>query len=418
MSARPGLGVGQGTAMTLGAVLGTGVLSLPALAAQIAGPASLVAWLALVLLSIPLSATFASLGSRYPDGGGVATFARLAFGPRASAVVGWLFYFGVPLGAPPAAGFAGAYVADLLGGGRTTQLATAAALIAIVVAMNWFGIRVSGRVQVAIAGTLALLLGLATVVSLPHAQPAHLTPFAPHGWAAVGTAASLLVWAFAGWEAVASLSHEYADPVRQIPRATAIALVLIGVLYLGVAFAVVAVLGPSPSAAPLSDLLEFGFGPIARPVTALVALLLSLGAMNAYIASVSRLGAAIARDGALPARLAPGHDGNPRASLSVVAALSVLSLAWLAIAGLPVETGVLYVTGAFSLVYVVATAAAVKLLPRGRPVWFGAIVSLVATSVLTWLSGWHLVPAAVVAALALVYVARHPAKVTEPTSAP
>src|SRR6478609_10195890 len=64
-----GLTVPQGTALSIGAVLGTGVITLPALAAGIAGPASLVAWLALVLLSVPLALTFAAMGARFPDSG-------------------------------------------------------------------------------------------------------------------------------------------------------------------------------------------------------------------------------------------------------------------------------------------------------------------------------------------------------------
>src|SRR5690349_13654969 len=83
----------QGAALYVGAVLGTGVIALPALAAEAAGPASLLAWLALVMLSVPLAATFAALGARYPDAGGVSTYVRNAFGPRAAAVVGWCFYF-------------------------------------------------------------------------------------------------------------------------------------------------------------------------------------------------------------------------------------------------------------------------------------------------------------------------------------
>ena len=85
--ATPGVGgqldVPQGAALTIGAVLGTGVISLPALAVGAAGPASLLAWAALLLLSVPLATTFAALGARYPDGGGVSTYARQAFGaPR------------------------------------------------------------------------------------------------------------------------------------------------------------------------------------------------------------------------------------------------------------------------------------------------------------------------------------------------
>ena len=68
MTAR--LSVAQGTALSIGAVLGTGLISMPALAADAAGPAALLAWLALILLSAPLAWTFAALGARYPDGGG------------------------------------------------------------------------------------------------------------------------------------------------------------------------------------------------------------------------------------------------------------------------------------------------------------------------------------------------------------
>src|SRR3954451_6520034 len=137
------LDVPQGAALTIGAVLGTGVISLPALAVQKAGPASLLAWAALLVVSVPLATTFAALGARYPDGGGVSTYARRAFGARAATVVGWCFYFAIPIGAPTAAGFAGAYVADSLGsisgaGGRQTQLMATAGIIALVAAMNWF----------------------------------------------------------------------------------------------------------------------------------------------------------------------------------------------------------------------------------------------------------------------------------------
>src|SRR6266511_2874217 len=114
-TARGSLTVPQGTALYIGAVLGTGVISLPALAAQAAGPASLLAWAGLLLLSIPLATTFAALGARSPDGGGVSTYARRAFGSKAATLVGWCFYFAIPIGAPTAAGFAGAYVADSAG---------------------------------------------------------------------------------------------------------------------------------------------------------------------------------------------------------------------------------------------------------------------------------------------------------------
>src|SRR2546426_563489 len=51
-------------ALYMSSVLGSGVLVLPGLAAQIAGPASLIAWLLLSLASYPLAYTFAGLSAR------------------------------------------------------------------------------------------------------------------------------------------------------------------------------------------------------------------------------------------------------------------------------------------------------------------------------------------------------------------
>lgn len=390
------LSVTQGTALSIGAVLGTGVISMPALAAQVAGPASLVAWLALIVLSAPLAWTFAALGARHPDGGGVSTYVRLAFGPRAAAAVGWCFYFAVPLGAPTAAAFSGNYVADVVGGGRATVLGTFLAMLGVVVAMNWFGLRVSGRVQLILAAVLATLLVVAVCAALPHASWANLTPFAPHGWAGVGAAAAVLVWGFAGWEAVSSLAADYRNPRRDVPRAAAIAVVVVGVLYLGVAATSVLVLGPAlaGSQAPLADLLAVGVGGPVRALTAVIAVLLTIGAINAYVAGASRLGTALARDGALPARL----TGTPRRSLTVVGLGSLVSVA------LPVDlhTSMLLVTGCFTLVYVLGTAAALRLLPAGRS-RIGAGIAFVAVLALLVLTGAPALLSLVVAAGAVGY---------------
>lgn len=370
---RTGIGLLQGVALYTGAVLGTGVLALPALAARQAGPASLLAWAGLVLLSVPLASTFAALAGRYPDAGGVATFAARAFGPRWATVTGWWFYCSVPVGVPVLGLFGGAYVAAATGGGRTTALAVAAALVAVAVAANWVGLRLSGRLQLTLAALLAALLTAAIAASAPHARAANLYPFAPHGWLAVGGAATLLVWSFAGWEAVTHLAAEFADPVRDLRRATAAALALIGALYLGLAAASVLVLGPRLDQvdAPLAVLLTRGLGGSIRvgTIAAVVAVVVTLGTMNAYVASAARLGAALGRDGALPGWLARGGQAGevPRRSLATVAALTGLVLAGLVVTGADVHPLVLATTSCLAAIYTVGCAAGVRLLPRGSP---------------------------------------------------
>ena len=110
-----------------------------------------------------------------------------------------------------------------------------------------------------------------------------------------------------------------------------------------------------------------------RAITAVVAVLLTIGAVNAYLAGASRLGVALARDGALPVRIV----GTPRKSLAFVTAAGLASVL------LPIDlhTSMLLVTGCFTLVYVLGTAAALKLLPagwsrRGAGVAFAAVLGL------------------------------------------
>jgi amino acid efflux transporter len=402
------LGLGQGTALYVGAVLATGVIALPALAADVAGPASLLAWLGLAVVSAPLAATFAALGARHPDSGGVATYARLAFGDRAAAVVGWCFYLSVPVGGPAAALWAGGYVESALGGEQSTVFATMLTLLVVVPATNAFGIQVTGRVQIILAGLLTLFLGLAVALSLPHADLANLQPFAPHGWQAIGPAAALLVWSFVGWETVTYLTAEFRRPARDVPRATAIAVIVIGVLYLSVAFATITVLGPQAAEtdAPLGDLLAIGLGANARVLAAIAALLLTFGAMNAYYAGAAKLGAALARDGALPAWLSRGSSAGvvPRRSLVVLGALSTVTAVVVVAAGVEPRSLVLLTTGLFVTVYAVGVAAAVRLLPRRSKARLAALVAQGAVVVLLLMAGPYLVWPLVVTVAALLYL--------------
>jgi amino acid efflux transporter len=398
----------QGTALYIGAVLGTGVIALPAIAARAAGPASLLAWLALTALSIPLAATFSALGARYPDAGGIATCVKVAFGRYPAAIVGWCFLLAIPVGAPAAALFAGAYVQAAIGGGAATLTLTALALITGITLINAFGVTVSGKIQLAVAVLLVTFLLAAVCTSLPHARLQNLHPFAPHGWLAVGSAAGLLVWSFAGWEAITYLAAEFRSPARDMPKAAGVAVLVIGILYFAVAAATVLVLGPraATTQAPLALLLAFGFGARIKLLAAVVALLLTAGTMNAYFAGAAKLGAALGRDGALPAWLAHGSEagGIPRRSLLALAGLALVALLVTQVGHLPVEALVLMATGAFVIVYLLGTAAALRLLEPGSRGRRAALFALIFDILLLATTRWYLLWSLGVALCAVIYL--------------
>ena len=362
------------TALYVGAVLGPGVLLLPALAARIAGPASVLAWAGLLLLSVPLAITFAALGTRWPEAGGTATYVRAAFGARAGKATGWWFLSGVAIGAPAVALIGGFYVAELVGGGRTTAVIAAVAMIGCVLIANSVGLHTTARLQLGLAGLLAAMLLVAVLTALPHSHAENWTPFAPHGWTAIGTAASLLMFAFFGWEAGSHLAGELRDPARQLPRAMAYAFVVVAVLYLGLATASIGV-GTS-SDVPLADLMASGLGETGRRVTAGLAVLLTMGTMNTYVAAASQLAGA----------LVPGSKPLPW-----IGAVAAVLLVPLALDVLSVDALMKATSATFVAVYVAAMASGVRLLEgRGR---VAAGVGLAAVLVVFGFSGvWVVVP--------------------------
>ncbi len=401
------VGLGQGTAIYVGAILGAGILALPSLAAEQAGPASVLAWGLLLLLCAPVAASFAALGARYPDGGGIATFVSKAFGRRASAVVGYWFYFALPAGAPATAYVGGQYIAHALGGDERQTILIAVVLLAAAFATNTVGLKISARVQLILVGLLAVLLLVACVAALSAADTSNLKPFAPHGYLAIGQAASLLFFSFAGWEAVTHLSGEFRNPARDLRRVTALTLVVIAVLYIGLALTAVLVLGPSlpDTSVPLSALLEVSVGGAASAVTATLAAMLTLGTMNAYLAGASRLGAALARDGALPLWLAKGNAPGevPRRSLGLLALLAAAVSVLAVVAEAELGHIMLAASACFLAVTVAGLIAGIKLLPGGRPVWWGAVFAAVAMGAVLLFSGFFLAVPLALALIAMLY---------------
>src|SRR6266496_348847 len=108
----------RGAALYTGALLGPGLLLLPGLAAAQAGPASILAWLALLGLSGLFAAVFSALGRRYPSAGGVMGYVTAGLGPRAGLATGWMFLAGVVCGAPIVCLIGASYVTGLTGGDR------------------------------------------------------------------------------------------------------------------------------------------------------------------------------------------------------------------------------------------------------------------------------------------------------------
>jgi amino acid efflux transporter len=347
------IGLAQGIALYVSAILGAGVLVLPGQVASLAGPASLLSWTIACVMGASLAWMFAALARRFPDAGGVATYVRQAFGPTVGGVTGWLYF-----------------VAHALHLDQGWAYLIAAVILTTAVGANLLGVRVSSRVQIGLAGGVAAALVVVIVVALRQMSISRLTPFAPDGVTPIGAGVVVLFFAFAGWEAVAHLVEEFVDPDRDVPRAIVATIGIVTVLYLGVASAVVltGTYGTEQvDHVAIGLVLQRELGSTAGVAAAAIAVVISLGTANAFVAGVARLAYALAMAGWLPHRAAQATStGTPVGGVLTVSTVAFTGLALATANGWGTETLVVVPATLVVTVYLLAAAAAARLL-RGAP---------------------------------------------------
>jgi amino acid efflux transporter len=376
----------RGAALYIGALLGPGLLLLPGLAAAQAGPASIVAWLGLLGLSGLFAAAFSGLGRRFPQAGGITGYVAAGLGRRAGRIAGWCFLTGVVGGAPIVCLIGSGYITTLTGGGLAMRAAMAGLLVIIVIGLSAAGLRASAGVQLVLVGLLVTVVAVAVIGSVPSARLAHWSPFAPHGWFSIGHAATTLMLSFVGWEAVAPLTARFANPSRQLPRVIAIALAVTTALYLGLAIITVSVLGPGTTV-PLADLLHVAIGPAGSIAAAAAAVVLTVGAANAYVNGALAMVRQLTRPGSRAGRAS-----------AFLLAIGVWSLVFISLYGFRlVSTAALVTlpTTLFLTVYLASMLAATRVLRgAGRA---AAYVASLAVLVMLPYCGWALIAPAAVA---------------------
>ncbi|MFG2698563.1 APC family permease [Kitasatospora sp. NPDC048407] len=387
------LSTAAASALYIGALLGPSLLLLPGLAARAAGPASLLVWLALLVLSGLIAVVFCALGTQVGSTGGVAGYTAAGLGERAGRAAAWCFLAGVVAGAPVVSLIGGSYAAAALGMGESAAVPAALVLLGLVLAVRLVGVRTGAKLQLVLVAALVALVLFAMLGSAPHARAANWTPFLPHGWAGVARAAPPLMFAFVGWEAAASLTTRLRDPRRQLRLVVLIAFVVTSLLCLGLGAATVAVLGPDAGGAvPLADLMRAAIGDSGRILAVGAALVLTLAATNTYLT-----GAAELTDALLPPTPTPSRRG----SYAVVATTALTGGPLIALVGsgvLSTDQLVAVPTALFLSVYLTCTASAIRIL-NGLP-RLAAMVCCPAVLALVLGTGWPVLAVAAVALLA------------------
>jgi basic amino acid/polyamine antiporter, APA family len=272
----------------------------------------------------------AQLAANYPQVGGTYEYGYRVLHPWLGFAAGWVFLASKLLaGGAVAMGFAG-YLANLIPG--LPQRPTAAAAVIILTAVNYVGIKKSGRLNTAIVAITVATLAYFVIGGLPIFDSRNFEPFAPAGIGGILQSAALLFFAYTGYARLATLAEEVDSPRTTIPRAIIVSLGLATVLYLLVSIVAVGSVGAdelAATAAPLERAAQASALPGAVIVIGIGAVTAMLGVLLSQLLGISRMFYAMARRRDLPSALDhinPRYEVPDRGILLTGAIIFVLTL--------------------------------------------------------------------------------------------
>ena len=349
----------------INSVIGAGIFAVPGALATCIGPYAPLAFLVCGVAIGAVAICFAEGGSRMPTSGGPYGYIEAVFGPLAGFIAGTLLWLGnVLAGGGVVAALAEAAVSLL----PPVFKAPAHAVVIVgviggVALVNLGGVARGARLidWATAVKLIPLLIFLVAGVGAIHR--ANFVQTVAPGTQGLGRAMILALFVLTGMEVSLSASGEVKQPARTIPRALAIALVSVTLLYIAIQVVAQGILGASLSLStvPLADAMA-KINPVLRVVMLAGTALSMFGWVFSDLLGTPRILFAFGRDGLLPRVFGRVH---PRTHAPHIAIICYAAVAiGLALTGTFAELAVL-ATLASSALYAAGCVAAWRLAHNG-----------------------------------------------------
>ena len=375
-------------ALGVGAIVGTGILTLTGVGAAKAGPAVILSFAIAGVICACAALAYAEMATMIPASGSAYTYSYVVFGELIAWIVGWSLILEYSLVVSAVAvgwsGYASGFLASI-GAGLPAGLINgpelggivnmpAIFIIAVVAGLLIYGTRESANLNAALVVIKLAALALFIAVALPFFNAANFHPFMPYGFPRSGpsgsevgvmAAAAIIFFAFYGFDAIATAAEEAKDPGRDLAIGIVGSMVLCVLIYMAVAAAAIGALAythfansPEPLALILRDIGE-GWAAKILGISAVVAL---PTVILAFFYGQSRIFFVMARDGLLPTNLARVSSRGTPVRITLFTAVVVAI-----IAGLFPLAEIAALANAGTLTAFVAVSAAMLAMRRREP---------------------------------------------------
>lgn len=258
-------------------VIGAGIFTLTArTAGDMAGPSVSLAFILAAVACGLAALCYAEFASTVPVAGSAYTFSYATFGEFIAWIIGWDLILEFALASAVVAKGWSLYLSDFIGlpttisiGGIDTDWGAVAVIGAITLTLA-FGVKLSSRVSTVITAIKVAVVLLVIIVGAFFINTANYHPYVPaaepntdsnaglqqtlfaalsgsdgsnYGWYGLLAAASLLFFAFIGFDVVATTAEETKNPQRSIPRGILGSLAIVTVLYVAVTVVLTGMVG-------------------------------------------------------------------------------------------------------------------------------------------------------------------------------
>lgn len=350
------------TMIGVGGMIGAGIFVLTGIAAGVAGPALVLAFLLNGIVTSLTAMAYAELGSAYSEAGGGYLWVKEGLGDTQGFLAGWMSWFAAAVAGSLYGLAFGRFAAELWHitslptFGLTVHQMTLALMTVVILAftaINYRGASETGTVGNVVTITkifilgLFVLFGVVTMLKTTGWHGRFTYDFMPYGPLSILVAMGLTFIAFEGYEIIAQSGEEAINPKRNIPRAIfasigiAVAIyLLVGITAIGATnppdgMTVWEYLGAQKEVAIVEvaqQIFPFEVGGIILLISGLVS---TMSALNATTFASSRVSFAMGRDRNLPSIFANIHviRHTPHWAVLISGSLMLL-MAWI----LPIES--------------------------------------------------------------------------------
>lgn len=301
------LGFSAVLGLVMGSQIGSGVFMLPAGLAPY-GYYGLLGWLISGIGAICLAMVFAQLCAKRPRTGGPHVYAQEAFGPITGFFTGWTYWMVSWVSSTAVVVTCVGYLAPLFGiTAPDMRLYMEIALLLAIVAVNLRGVQVAAEVELVLTALKVVPLVALPLVALYYFDFNNLIPAPEITNKATPDILAYVtlftLWGFIGLECATTPAGAVENPSTTIPRAIIVGTLMVALIYFLNSLGVLGLMDPqvlAKSSAPYGDVARQMFGPASHYAVSIIAFIVCVGTLNAWILASGQISLGLAEDGLFP----------------------------------------------------------------------------------------------------------------------